>query len=413
MPPTSKSGAGARPAALSFILVCVFIDVLGIGLAIPVLPMLVGEFTSSPSQQSYWFGVLAVAYGLLQFCCAPLLGALSDRYGRRPILLVSIIGMGIHYLLIALSGSLWIMLVARLLGGLTGASISVANAYISDITPPERRAKNFGFIGAAFGMGFIFGPMVGGLLGAINLHFPFFVAAALSLVNAAYGFFVIPESLPSTRRGTLSLAKANPFSALKRLITEPEIGGLVAVFALVVFAQVLLQTTWVLYTHFRFGWGTSENGAALFCVGLVAAMVQGVLLGKLLGVFGEAKLALLGLTTGTIAYLLYGLAPQGWMMYMIIFANFLNYAVAPSLQGLVSKAVDPRHQGVTMGSLSSISSLMFVIAPLVGTPLLARISQLAPHDWRIGATFFVCSALQATALFLAWRYIAPRRLAAA
>jgi DHA1 family tetracycline resistance protein-like MFS transporter len=394
-------------------MVSVFIDVLGIGLAIPVLPMLVGEFAAGRDQQAYWYGALAVAYGLLQFCCAPLLGALSDRFGRRPILLASIVGLGVHYLLIALAPSLWVMLLARLLGGITGASFSVANAYASDITPPERRAKSFGMIGAMFGLGFICGPMLGGLLGGINLHLPFYVAAAFSLANAVYGYLLVPESLPRERRAAFSLAKANPFSALKVLAQRREIGGLLIVLALTVFAQFVQQTTWVLYTHFRFGWGPGDNGIALFCVGVVAAIVQGGLLSRLLRYFGEVRLALLGLTTGTIAYLLYGLASHGWMMYVIIFGNFLSFAVPPALQAIVSKAVDPRHQGVTMGSLNSISSIMFVMAPLLGTPLLAQVSHLRSTDWRIGATFFVCAAVQAVALFAARRHFAPRVLASA
>jgi DHA1 family tetracycline resistance protein-like MFS transporter len=187
-----------------------------------------------------------------------------------------------------------------------------------------------------------------------------------------------------------------------------EIGSLVAVFALVILAQLMLQTTWVLFTHFRFGWGPRENGFALFCVGLVATVVQGGLLGRLLRRFGEARLALWGLATGTVAYVLYGLVQHAWMMYAIIVGNFLSFAVGPALQGIVSNAVDPREQGVTMGALSSINSIMFVVAPLIGTPLLAQVSLLSPSDWRVGVTFFVSAALQATAFWVTRRYFSPR-----
>ena len=398
---------------MPFILVVVFIDVLGIGLAMPVLPMLVGDYTASRELQSYWYGALVIVYGLMQFICAPLLGALSDRFGRRPVILASIFGLGLHYLLLALAPSLWFMLFARVLGGITGASFSVANAYASDVTPAEGRAKSFGLIGAAFGLGFICGPMLGGLLGSIDLHLPFYAAAGLALVNGLYGAFVVPESLPPERRAPFAIRRANPFAAFLALSRHREIGHLVVVFALVVLAQLILQTTWVLFTHFRFGWGPRENGFALFCVGLVAAVVQGVLLGRLLRWFGEVRLALLALAVGTVAYLAYGLATRGWMMYAIIVANFVSFAAGPALQGIVSNAVGPREQGVTMGALSSLQSIMFVIAPAIGTSLLAQVSHLPPSDWRVGVTFYVSAVLQLIALFVARRHFAVRRVAAA
>ncbi len=403
---SSASNVHGRRAGMPFILVVVLIDVLGIGIAIPVLPILVGEYTASRELQTYWYGALVVVYGVMQFFCAPLLGALSDRFGRRPVLLWSLLGLGVHFLLLGLAPSLALMFVARFVGGAAGASFSVANAYASDVSTAEQRAKSFGLIGAAFGLGFIFGPMIGGLLGSVNLHLPFYAAACLSLVNAAYGFFVVPESLPRDRRAPFSLAKANPFSALLTLSRHREIGSLVVVFALIVLAQLMLQISWVLFTHFRFGWGPRENGFALFCVGLVAAVVQGGLLGMLLRRFGNTKLALAGIATGTVAYVLYGLAPQGWMMYVIIVANFLSFAAGPALQAVVSNAVDPREQGVTMGALNSINSIMFVVAPLISTPLLAAVSHLPPADWRVGATFFVSAALQLVAFFLARRHFA-------
>jgi len=238
---------------------------------------------------------------------------------------------------------------------------------------------------------------------------PFYAAAGLSLLNAAYGFFVVPESLPRERRSPFALSRANPFAALLTLGRHPEIGRLIVVFALVVLAQLMLQVTWVLYTHFRFDWGPRDNGFALFLVGLVATVVQGVFLGRLLARFGEVRLALTGLAVGTIAYLLYGLAQHGWMMYAIIVGNFLSFAAGPALQGIVSNAVDPREQGVTMGALNSINSIMFVVAPSIGTPLLALVSHLPPSDWRVGAPFYVSAVLQAIWLFLARRHFALMR----
>ena len=396
-----------RRAALPFVLIVVFIDVLGIGIALPVLPMLVGEYTVGRELQAYWYGALVVSYGVMQFVCAPLLGALSDRFGRRPLLLWSMLGMALNFVLLAVAPALRVLFVARVIGGVAGASVSVANAYASDVSAPEQRARSFGLIGAAFGLGFIFGPMLGGLLGSIDLHLPFYAAAALSLINAAYGYFVVPESLPAASRSHFSWARANPFAALLRLLQHREIGGLVVVFSLVVMAQVMLQTTWVLFTHFRFNWGPWENGIALFCVGVVATVVQGFLLGPLLRRFGDVRLALTGIAVGAVSYLLYGLAQDGWMMYAIIFGNFIAYAAAPALQAIVSNAVDADEQGVTMGALASISSLMFVVAPVIGTPLLGFVSHLPSSDWRVGATFFVSAALQLAAYFLARRYFSP------
>ncbi len=404
--------APRRHPGIPFILVAVFIDMLGMGLVFPVLPVLVGDLATSRETQTYWFGALAVSYGLMQFCCAPLLGALSDRVGRRPVLIVSIVGLGLHYLLIALAPSLWVMLLARMLGGITGASFSVANAYASDVTPPEQRAKAFGQIGAVFGVGFICGPMLGGLLGDIDLRLPFYAAAAFSLLNAAYGSLLVPESLPQDRRAPFSLAKANPFAALVALTKQREIGSLVAVYALFQLAHMMLVQTWVLFTQFRLGWGPRENGISLFCVGIVATAVGGFCLPRLLAYFGVERLALWSLASGVFCYLAYGLVQAGWMMFVIIFASFLTFATAPAIKGIVSRVTDPRAQGVTLGSLDAISSLAAIVAPAIGTAILARVSELPPTDWRIGATFFVCAGLQAAAWWLARRRLAQRAIVA-
>jgi DHA1 family tetracycline resistance protein-like MFS transporter len=392
-----------RPS-LSFILVTVFLDVLGIGLMIPVLPVLIGTLTHSPDQQAYWYGALATSYGIMQFFCSPLLGALSDRYGRRPVLLLSIFGLGISYVTTALSSTLWILLLSRLFSGATGASFSVANAYIADVTSAENRGRGFGAVGAAFGMGFIFGPMLGGLLGAHDLRLPFIVAAGLSLTNWLYGFFVLPESLPVENRTPVTWARANPFGAFSHLARLHGVGGLVVVFALTMLTQSILQSTWVLYTEFRFGWGPRQNGIALFVVGITAAIVQGVLLGRLLKHFGEARLALIGMTSAAIAFLGYGLATTSWVMYALIFANLLSFASAPALQSIISRAASASEQGLIQGSLNAINSVTMVLAPLLGTTLLARASHLPQTDWRMGVTFFLCSGLQVIALIFALRH---------
>jgi DHA1 family tetracycline resistance protein-like MFS transporter len=402
-----------RRAGIPFILITVFLDMLGIGLVIPVLPSLVGTLTTGRELQSYWYGALLASYGITQFLGAPLLGALSDRFGRRPVLLASIFGLGLNFLLTAVSPWLWLLLVSRLIGGATGASFSVASAYIADVTTPEQRSKSFGLLGAVFGLGFVCGPMLGGLLGSYNLRLPYFVSASLSLLNWLYGFFVLPESHPRDQRAAFSIAKANPFSSLAALSRLRGVGGLISVYALTMLAQLIVQSTWVLYTNFRFEWGPRENGISLFVVGVASALAQGWLLGRLLKRFGELRTALFGLTSGFLAYVFYGAATEGWMMYAIIIANLLGFTAGPALQGIVSKSVDAHKQGVTMGSLTAISSIMGVIGPLTGAPLLAFVGHLHPRDWRVGITFFLCAFLQAIALVQAIRHFRKSAVQAA
>ena len=403
----------APPASagnLNFVLVSVFIDMLGIGLIVPVMPLLVGEYVTGREEQALWFGVLAMTFGLMQFIFMPMLGAISDRVGRRPVLLYSMAGMGVNFLLTAWAPNLLVLFLGRVVGGMSSASMSVASAYASDISTHENRAKSFGKVGAAFGLGFICGPMLGGLLGSVNLHLPFYVAAGLCAANFAYGYFAVPESLPESRRSPFSLSKINPFTALLKLLRRTDIRGLVIVFALTTFAQMMLQSTWVLYTTFRFDWTPRDNGIALFCVGVSAAVVQAGLLGMLMKRFGEVKLSLIGLTSGCITFLLYGLATQGWMMYVFILCNLLAFATGPALQGIISKASDAGEQGELMGSLQSISSLGVVLMPLLGTAILSRASNLPPHDWRIGTTFFVCAAMQAVAIVVARWYFKSHQM---
>ncbi len=399
-----------RRAGLPFILVTVFLDMLGIGLVIPILPALVGVFTGSRDAQSLWYGALVASYGLTQFLGAPFLGALSDRYGRRPVLLVAILGLGLNFLLTATARSLWTLLFARLLGGALGASYAVAGAYIADVTTPEQRSRSFGTMGAVFGLGFIFGPALGGWLGGHDLRLPYFAAASLSLLNALYGFFILPESHPPEGRRPVTLAKLNPFAALAGLAKLRGVGRLVAVYALAVSAQFIVQSTWVLFTTFRFGWGPRENGTSLFVVGVAAAFAQGFLLGNVLRWLGEQRTVLAALLSGTVASVFYGFATEGWMMYAIILANVFGFLISPALQGIVSRAADPSAQGVTIGSLNAVGSVMGVVGPLVGTPLLAAVGHLPRTDWRVGITFFLCAGLQALALLLAAQHFrhAPR-----
>jgi DHA1 family tetracycline resistance protein-like MFS transporter len=399
----------ASTGNLNFVLVSVFIDMLGIGLIVPVLPLLVGQFVSGREQQALWYGVMAMVFGLLQFIFMPMLGAISDRVGRRPVLMYSMAGMCINFLVTAWAPNLACLFIGRVIGGMSSASMSVASAYASDISGHENRAKSFGKVGAAFGLGFICGPMLGGLLGNVSLHLPFYAAAAVSATNLVYGYFMVPESLPSERRAPFKLGRINPLGALARLARRRDIRGLVIVYTLVSFAQMMLQVTWVLYTTFRFDWTPRDNGIAMFCVGLAAVVVQAGLLAVLMRRFGEVRLSMLGLSSGAIAYLLYGLATEGWVMYVVILCNLLAFAAGPALQGIISKTTSADEQGELMGSLQSIGSLGVILMPLVGTAIIGAVSHLPRHDLRAGASFYLCAAMQAVAILAARRYFSAHR----
>ena len=319
-------------------------------------------------------------------------------------MLIGFCGLAINFFVTAAATAMWMLVASRVIGGAMQANAAVANAYVADITPPQERARRFGMLGAMFGIGFILGPVIGGLLGGIDLRLPFLVAGGLALLNLAYGFFVLPESLPPSSRRPIRWRQANPFSSLRQLSQLKGVGRLLVVIAFANLAQFVLYTTWVLYTTFRFGWGPAQNGWSLFAVGVVSALVQGALLGRLLKHFGAPRLALWGLVSSTLAFALWGLSTEGWMMYAVIFANLLGAAVAATLQSLISAAADARNQGQTMGAVSSLGSLMAVVAPVFGAPLLGMVSHLPANDWRIGAPMYLCAALQAVGLVIAWTY---------
>ena len=397
---------------MRFIMLTVLIDMIAIGLIIPVLPVLVGSFTHSQASQAFWYGAVAFAFGIANFFGSPILGALSDRYGRRPVLLLGFCGLGLNFFATALSTAIWMLIAVRLVGGAMQANQAVANAYVADITAPDDRAKRFGMLGAMFGLGFIIGPVMGGLLGGINLHLPFFVAGTLAMINLAYGYFVLPESLQAENRHAFDWRKANPLTALRGLAQLKAVGPLVAVIACTGLAQFVLYTSWVLFTTFKFGWGPQDNGWSLAAVGITSALVQGFLLGPLLKKFSARRLAVLGLISSTLAYLCWGLATAGWMMYAVIFINIFGSTAGAAMQSIISGAADARSQGKTLGAVSSLNSLMAVIAPVIGAPLLGMVSHLPRGDWRIGAPFYLCALLQAVALVLAVMHFRRERSAA-
>ena len=400
----------SRKAAMPFIMLTVLIDMMAIGVIIPVLPALVASFSESQSDQAYWYGVVAFSFGIATFVASPVLGALSDHYGRRPVLLLGFLGLGLSFFGTALASSLPALIAMRVVGGAMQANASIANAYVADITAPEQRAKRFGMLGAMMGVGFIFGPVVGGLLGAIELHLPFYVAGALATLNLVYGYLVLPESLPVERRKRFDWRAANPVSSLSKLAQLRGVGPLVGVVAFSGLAQFVLYTCWVLYGSFKFGWGPRENGWSLAMVGVVSLIVQGFLVGRMLKVFSPQRLAVVGLVSSALAYALWGAATEGWMMFAVTALNIFGVIVPTTVQSMISSAADSRSQGQTMGAVTSLNSLMAVIAPMFGAPLLAMVSHLPRGDWRIGAPFFFCAALQTAALYLAFLHFRRQRM---
>jgi DHA1 family tetracycline resistance protein-like MFS transporter len=402
----------ARQAAMPFIMITVLIDMMSIGLIVPVLPVLVGNFTSSPAEQVWWYGAVTFSFSIANFISSPVLGALSDKYGRRPVLLIGFCALSMSFFVTALATQLWMLIVVRLFSGAMQSNASVANAYVADITAPADRAKRFGMLGAMFGIGFILGPVTGGLLGAIDVHWPFLAAGTLALLNLLYGWFVLPESLPPEKRRPIVWRTAlNPIAALAELRHLGGVGALVAVVACAALSQFILYTSWVLYTTFKFGWGPQQNGWWLFTVGVLSTLVQGFLLGRLLRRFTPQRLAVIGLASSALSYLAYGAASEGWMMFAIIGLNLFGFTVAASIQSIISGAADATTQGRTMGAVSGLQSLMAVVAPLLSAPLLGMVSHLPRGDWRIGAPFYFCALVQLVGLLLAWSHLNKARQA--
>jgi DHA1 family tetracycline resistance protein-like MFS transporter len=404
--------AGGRRAAMPFIMATVLIDMISIGLIIPVLPKLVSTFVSTPAQLAASYAFVAMAFGFANFIGSPILGALSDRYGRRPVLLIGFSGLALSFFVTAFATALWMLIAVRLVSGALQANIAVANAYVSDITPPEDRAKRFGMLGAMFGLGFILGPTIGGLLGEIDVRVPFFCAGSLAIINWLYGFFVLPESLPPERRQHFSWARANPVGSLMHLAQLKGIGALLAVVAFASLAQFILQSTWAIYTQLKFGWGPQQIGWSLFAVGVMSVLVQGVLVGRLVKLLSAQRLAILGLASSSISFAVWGAATQGWMMYAVIAFNVLGFAVSAVLQSLVANAADPRTHGRTMGAVAGLQSLTAVLAPVIGPLSLTAVADAPRGDWRLGAPYYVCAVLQLAAMTMAAIHFNRQRAAA-
>jgi DHA1 family tetracycline resistance protein-like MFS transporter len=401
-----------RNAAIGFIFVTLFLDILGIGLIIPILPRLIESLQGgNVAAASHTVGTLAALYSLMQFVCAPVLGCLSDRFGRRPVILSSLLGSGLDYLLLAFAPTLGWFYLGRIVAGITGASITAASAYIADISPPEKRAGNFGIIGAAFGLGFIAGPALGGLLGDIGLRVPFFVASGVTLVNWLYGLLVLPESLPPEHHRAFEWRRANPAGALVALRRYPVVLGLTGTFFLLNLAQLFIHSTWVLYTGYRYQWTSGQVGLSLAIVGLMAAIVQGGLARHVVPALGERRAIVLGLSVSTLSMASYGFATQGWMIYAILVLGSAGYIAGPALQGLISRSVPPNEQGAVSGALTSLGSVAGVLGPPVGASLFAW--GIHPEAVRPvpGLAFFVGAGLIGLALALAVRSFRNSRIA--
>lgn len=354
-----------KKAALSFIFITLLIDVMGWGLIIPVMADLVAELKGLPINEASTYGsYLLTAFAATQFVFAPLLGNLSDRYGRRPVLLFSLLGFGVDYIILALSPTYGWLFAGRIIAGITGASFTTATAYIADISPDETtKAKNFGMIGAAFGLGFVLGPALGALLATWGIRAPFYAAAALCLVNCLYGYFLLPESLSKENRRPFEWKRANPFGALKFLTKHPEIGGLAVGFFLIYLGAQAVQSNWNFFTIYRFNWSEKMVGISLAVVGVLVGAVQGGLTRVVIPKIGNEKSIYLGLGLYTLGLFLFAIATQGWMMFAFLIPYCLGGLCGPSLQSVISGHVPSNQQGELQGALTGLMSLTTVIGP--------------------------------------------------
>ena len=391
-----------RSAAFIFIFITVMLDMLAIGIIIPVLPKLIEHFMDgNTARAAEIVGIFGSAWAIMQFVFSPLLGSLSDRFGRRPVVLLSNLGMGLDYILMALAPHLSWLFVGRLISGITAASVSTAGAYIADVTPPENRAKNFGMLGAAFGIGFILGPAVGGILGSYNVHYPFWAAAFMSLTNFAYGFFILPESLKPENRAPFSWAKANPFGSVKLLLSHHELWGLGLVNFLSQLAHTSLPSIYVLYASYRYGWGPGQVGILLAGVGLASMIVQGGLVQPIVKRIGERPALLVGLLCGSIGLTWYGIAWTGSIVWLgIPFAAFWGLFNATS-QSVMSQRVSASEQGQLQGATSSITAFAGIIGPALFANVFAK-SIDAAHGYNLpGLGFWLAGFCLLLAFLLA------------
>ena len=396
--------AGRKQAAIGFIFITLLIDVIGLGIIIPVMPKLISEMIHGTfSEAAKYGGWLMFAYSIMQFLFAPVLGNLSDRYGRRPILLISLFGLGIDYLFLALAPSIGWLFVGRIIAGICGASFTTGQAYIADVSPPEKRAQNFGMIGVAFGLGFIIGPVIGGLLGQLGPRIPFVAAALLSLLNFLFGYFVLPESLSKDHRRKFDIRRANPIGALTALKRYPIISGLVISLVCVYIAAHAVQSNWAFFTMEVMGWNEAMVGYSLGFVGIMIALVQGGLIRVIIPKIGQKRAVYFGLALSCTGLLLFSFATQGWMMFAFIVPYCLGGICGPALQSIMSSQVPSNEQGALQGALTGLLSLTSIIGPPLMTNLFSFFTGGKAPFYFPGAAFMAGAFLVLVSLAFAMR----------
>ncbi len=384
----------SRKAAVSFIFITLLLDVIGLGLIIPVFPQLIEELIQGNiSEASQWGGLLTFAYAIMQFVCAPIIGNLSDKYGRRPVLLLSLFGFGIDYIFLSLAPTIWWLFVGRLIAGMFGASFTTATAYIADISTPENRSKNFGMIGAAFGLGFIIGPGIGGLLGEFGPRVPFMAAAILTFLNLIYGYFVLPESLSKEHRRPFEWKRANPMGSLIQLKKYKGVGGLIVSLIFVYIASHAVQSTWTFFNIEKFQWSNTLMGVSLAVIGLLIAIVQGGLIRYINPKLGDEKSIYVGLGLYSIGLFLFSFATEGWMMFIFLIPYCLGGIAGPALQSIISGNVPKNEQGELQGALTSLMSVSSIVGPLLMTNLFAWFTRPEGEVKFAGAPFFAGAIL--------------------
>ena len=395
--------ASNRKAALGFIFLTLLIDITGLGIIIPVLPKLIEELIHGDiSIASKYGGWLTFAYAIMQFIFSPLLGNLSDKFGRRPVLLFSLFGFGVDYIFLSFAPTIGWLFVGRIIAGITGASYTTATAYIADISAPEDRAKNFGMVGAAFGLGFIIGPVIGGLLGQYGARIPFITAAVLTFINLLYGYFVLPESLPAHNRRNFEWKRANPFGAFKHLKKYPAVAALAVSFFLVYFAGQAVQSIWAFFGIERFSWNEKIIGISLGMVGLCVGLVQGVLIRYINPKLGNTKSVYIGFGLYALGLVLFACATQGWMMFVFLVPYCLGGISGPALQSIITGHVPANEQGELQGALTSLISATSIISPVIMTNLFAYFTSKTTALYLPGAPFILGAILMAAAGILAY-----------
>jgi MFS transporter, DHA1 family, tetracycline resistance protein len=401
-----------RQAALAFIFVTVLIDMLAFGMIIPVLPMLVQSFAGgSAARGAEIYGVFGTAWALMQLIFSPVQGSLSDRFGRRVVILISCTGLGLDFILMALAPNIWWLLLGRVISGIAAASVSTAGAYISDVTPPERRAASFGLIGASFGIGFVLGPAIGGILGTISPRLPFWAAAFMALANVCWGLFVLPESLPVDKRVPFSWKNANPLGALRLLGSRPMLAGLARSYFLINLAHGVLPSVAVLYMYYRFAWNTGSVGLLLGGVGVASLLVQGFLVKPAVRLLKERRAIAVGLIFGAAGFAIYGLAPTGPLFWIGVPVMALWGIATPSLQALMTRLVDPTEQGRLQGALASLTGLASLIGPTLFPQIFAAsVSTHSTLKLTPGAAFLTAALIVLVAMVLAWRTTQPQTI---